>query len=84
MQFFSLIFMIIIFIFGLSKNLFLMKSVIYLYLIFLTTLILFLIRLNIKNFKFIDYHKIFFKTYLRQIIFHLFQFLLAIFYLDIF
>tara|TARA_B100000886_G_scaffold78999_5_gene51209 strand:- start:8 stop:2314 length:2307 start_codon:yes stop_codon:yes gene_type:complete len=53
----SIIFMFSIFIFGLTKNLFLLKSTLYLYLLFLIILILLLIRLNIKNFKIIDYNK---------------------------
>tara|TARA_A100001015_G_C15041244_1_gene739783 strand:- start:1101 stop:3401 length:2301 start_codon:yes stop_codon:yes gene_type:complete len=48
----SVFFCLFILFFGLTGNLLYLKIVIYFYLIFLAFLILFLLRLNIKNFKF--------------------------------
>ncbi len=63
--FFSLFFCFFILFFGLIGNLFYLKIVIYLYLIFLTSLIIFLLRLNIKNFRFTNPSKYFISDILK-------------------
>ncbi len=55
--FFSILFCLLVLFFGLIKSLFYLKITIYLYVIFLVTLIILLLKLNITNFKFINQNK---------------------------